>query len=173
MKLFCNACGKPNSSLLKGYMGMVCANCHQTNMEPAMLTSGAQTMGGHGAGVMFYCEPKQSVLLLKRSNLGDGEGTWCPPGGGVENDETIQEAAQRECREEIGFDPREFTSVLHHMHRVYNPETHYTFHNHYAIVPYEFEPKLNEEHTDAKWFTTFSENLHPGFKKAVTSFYGA
>ena len=46
-----------------------------------------------------------SVLLI-RLNYGPRDGHWALPGGLVENDETTEEAAIRETKEETGFDVR-------------------------------------------------------------------
>ena len=42
-------------------------------------------------------------VLLVRLNYGPRDGHWALPGGLVENDETIEEAARRETTEETGF----------------------------------------------------------------------
>lgn len=57
----------------------------------------------HAAGIMFVC--KGAALFLKRSDEGDHAGEWCFPGGKLEGDETPEEAAVRECIEEIGSLP--------------------------------------------------------------------
>jgi hypothetical protein len=58
------------------------------------------------------------------------------------------------------------------MHRDYQPDTGYTFHNFVAIVPQEFLPTLNDEHTDYKWITMdkFPNDLHPGLARSITAF---
>jgi 8-oxo-dGTP diphosphatase len=43
-------------------------------------------------------------VLLIRLNYGPRDGQWALPGGLVENDETIEEAARRETAEETGFE---------------------------------------------------------------------
>ena len=43
-------------------------------------------------------------VLLVRLNYGPRDGSWALPGGLVENDETTEEAARRETKEETGFD---------------------------------------------------------------------
>ena len=50
-------------------------------------------------------ERDDSVLLV-RLNYGPRDGHWALPGGLVENDETTEEAAIRETKEETGFDVR-------------------------------------------------------------------
>jgi len=54
---------------------------------------GANTIVEQGGGV-----------LLVRLNYGPRDGHWALPGGLVESDETIEEAARRETKEESGFD---------------------------------------------------------------------
>jgi len=43
-------------------------------------------------------------VLLVRLNYGPRNGRWALPGGLVENDETLEEAARRETAEETGFE---------------------------------------------------------------------
>jgi ADP-ribose pyrophosphatase YjhB (NUDIX family) len=43
-------------------------------------------------------------VLLVRLNYGPRDGRWALPGGLVENDETLEEAARRETTEETGFE---------------------------------------------------------------------
>ena len=48
----------------------------------------------------------QQVLLVQHHDPGDDKIFWMPPGGGSEGDETPEEAAQREVKEETGLDVR-------------------------------------------------------------------
>jgi ADP-ribose pyrophosphatase YjhB (NUDIX family) len=50
--------------------------------------------------VVLDKERRVLLFLHARSN---GESFWAPPGGGLENDETFQEAALREAAEELGM----------------------------------------------------------------------
>jgi 8-oxo-dGTP diphosphatase len=43
-------------------------------------------------------------VLLVRLNYGPRNGHWALPGGLVESDETVEQAARRETKEETGFD---------------------------------------------------------------------
>ena len=47
---------------------------------------------------------REGSVLLVRLNYGPRDGHWALPGGLVENDETTEEAAIRETKEETGFD---------------------------------------------------------------------
>lgn len=48
-------------------------------------------------------EKEGRVLLVQRS-MSPARGSWCLPGGFMEMDETPQETAARECKEESGFE---------------------------------------------------------------------
>lgn len=132
-----------------------------------------QTVGGTGAGVLFHCPATETFLLLKRGPNGDQPGTWCCPGGGVEDHETIEEGARRECEEEMQYS-RGNPLQLIQLHRDYQPDTGYTFHNHLALVPSEFHPILNDEHTAYKWFKAnkLPDDLHPGLRRSLSAFRG-
>ncbi|MEP7002920.1 MAG: NUDIX domain-containing protein [Chloroflexota bacterium] len=47
---------------------------------------------------------RDGAVLLVRLNYGPRDGHWSMPGGLVENDETTEQAAIRETKEETGFD---------------------------------------------------------------------
>lgn len=47
---------------------------------------------------------RDGAVLLVRLNYGPRDGHWALPGGLVESDETTQQAAVRETKEETGFD---------------------------------------------------------------------
>jgi 8-oxo-dGTP diphosphatase len=55
-----------------------------------------------GAAV-FALNPDNQVLLVKR-RMEPARGSWCLPGGFMELNETPQETAARECKEESGLD---------------------------------------------------------------------
>lgn len=92
------------------------------------------------AGVMI-CTKDGKVLMLRRTDSGQ----WAFPGGRIEDGETPEQAALRECEEEIGLRPEigsEWTR------RIADGVDFTTF---FSLVPEEFEPTLNEEHTDFRW----------------------
>lgn len=118
------------------------------------VTAGRET--GFGGGVLIFAKDTGRFLWIQRSEYGDQPGTWCCPGGGIEEYETIDQGVHRECVEEIGYTER---MNLQHMHR--DVQDNFVFHNHYAIVPTEFVPTLNEEHVDYTWATQAPSPIHP------------
>lgn len=115
--------------------------------------------GRSGAGIFFTDGRK--VLLLKRGES-DNEGTWCLPGGKVEEGESAIEAARRESMEECGrvkgsrFDDLEQRDGMHRWT---------TF---FFRVDGPFGCRLSHEHTDYGWFKLADlkgMDLHPKFRK--------
>ena len=84
--------------------------------------------------------------MLKRSAVGDAVGLWAFPGGKIEDGESAQSAAQRECKEEIGYLPG---SLIGPVATSQSDEVHFTTFLHKAED--EFSPKLNDEHTAFAW----------------------
>lgn len=91
------------------------------------------------AGVIF--QYRDQVLLLHRT---DGLG-WAWPGGGLEDGETYEMAAVRECQEEIRHTPRGALTV---QDRQDGAVRYVTFHN---TVTERFVPTLNSEHDRYMW----------------------
>lgn len=53
--------------------------------------------------VAVIVQQEDQILLLKRENTGWMDGFWGMPGGSLDPDETIAEAASRETYEEVGI----------------------------------------------------------------------
>lgn len=96
------------------------------------------------AGILFKA-PTGRVLLLQRSSEGDHPGEWCTPGGKIEDGETAQQAAFRECFEELGYRAGVGPEI---MRRVKDGVDFTTFLNECDC---EFTPILNEEHIAFEW----------------------
>lgn len=100
---------------------------------------------GDCAGILFKVVRGPLYLLLKRADTGE----WCIPGGHLEGDETPMEAAVRECEEEIGVCP-EGLRLAARQNSI--PGGKGLFTCFLQQIDEQFEPDLNEEHTDWGWF---------------------
>lgn len=133
----------------------------------AVNKSAANSMGSDkiAAGVVFKA-PDGRVLLLKRSDKEKNfAGHWSLPGGGADPGETPEQAATRECREEIGREPE---GELKPIARRVTP-TGMTFHTFEVKAPSKFAPKLNFEHTAHVWAKPdqLPEPMHPAVKDVL------
>ena len=144
-----------------------------------------------GAGVLFLTSDNQA-LFLKRGNGGDFPGTWCLPGGHIEDGETPAQAAMREATEECGFDwPKDYVAS-DILARTKTPKVSPTvaisapvenapisetiaapqasepefidFTTFLERVDGQFLPKLNDEHVGYAWAPVMDppQPLHPG-----------
>jgi 8-oxo-dGTP pyrophosphatase MutT (NUDIX family) len=113
----------------------------------------------HCAGILFRA-PGPQYLLVKRSDTGE----WEQPGGHLDGDETPEEAAVRECLEEIGVCPDGIRWPLRR-NPIPNGQGEYTCY--LQDVPEPFEPKLNDEHTAWQWAPAPPENTHPAVARTI------
>jgi 8-oxo-dGTP pyrophosphatase MutT (NUDIX family) len=145
------------------------------------------------AGILFIT-PSRTALFLKRGPGSDCPGCWCFPGGTQEGDETAEQTAVRETKEEIGFLPEGERRV--HTRQKTGPALVATqpasaagpgaaavpvplaapmpvdvdFTTFVQKVPGEFSPEVNEdEHVGYAWAPVGSppEPLHPGCQVAL------
>jgi 8-oxo-dGTP pyrophosphatase MutT (NUDIX family) len=128
------------------------------------------------AGICFIT-PAWHVLLMRRvahkqSDDGDAPSfpdTWAFPGGGIEGDETPEQAARRECQEETGqaYDG----PLIPWTRRLANNVDFTTF---LARIDEPFRPTLNDEHDAWNWvdkyFALTSTALHPGVPVTLRRF---
>ncbi len=127
------------------------------------------------------------ILLMKHSKLG----MWLQPGGHVEEDETPDEAARREAREETGveiefvkdFAPEDSLDETDNLPRPFNINLHPIENDHYhcdfqflATVREENNATHAHEHDGLRWFTSeelgdesfdMPENLREAGKRAL------
>lgn len=114
----------------------------------------------HCAGILFRA-PGPQYLLVRRSDTGE----WEQPGGHLEADESPEEAAVRECVEEIGGCPDGIRWIAR---IATNPDGgDYTCF--LQDVPAPFDPKLNDEHTEWQWVspTALPDPTHPEVVKTI------
>lgn len=128
----------------------------------------ADDTGPRAAGIVFVA-PDGDVLLLRRSAKEKNyAGHWGLPGGGAEDGETASQAALREAREEIGFEPAVKDIVLKLLDRVKTP-TGMMFSTFGLGLDAKFETKLNDEHDEARWFplNALPKPLHPSVEHTL------
>lgn len=121
---------------------------------------GKKYWGSKAAGIFFT--DGQKVLLLKRSKKGDNEGTWGLPGGKVEENETLIDAAKREAKEECGKVEGSRFEDIKEQDGMHNWTTFF------FKIKKPFDCKLSDEHTDYKWVDIKEiekYKLHPELKK--------
>lgn len=124
--------------------------------RPACDEAGAT---GHAAGVLFLA-PDGDVLLLRRSSQeANYAGHWALPGGGVDEGESPEEGAVRECEEEIDNRPAGLMKLLD-QRRTPNGKVFHTF---AAPTEKKFVPRLNDEHSGYAWapLDQLPQPLHP------------
>ena len=100
------------------------------------------------ASTIAVFNDKKEILIIKRSDKADSfPGCWGLPGGKIEKNETPEQAAVRELKEETGLKTNEDDLYyLYTIHRESNKEI-------VCFVAEDYEGKiiLNEESSDYKW----------------------
>jgi 8-oxo-dGTP pyrophosphatase MutT (NUDIX family) len=116
----------------------------------------------HAAGTI-YVAPDGDILLLRRaSDEQNYAGHWSLPGGGAEEGESPEMAADRESMEEMGVAPKGTKKLLD---QKITP-TGMAFHTFAQPVKKKFVPTLNKEHSGYAWapLDQLPEPMHPSVK---------
>lgn len=124
--------------------------------NPATLATTPETaLTAPRVGVGAIVIKDQTVLLVKRGNP-PNQGAWAIPGGLVELGETLQQAAEREIREETGLTIKAKTPLYVFDFIEKDPSGRLRFH--YVIIDLiaDFvrgELKAADDAADARWFS--------------------
>ena len=122
--------------------------------------------GKRGAGCLFLASDTGRLLLAKRSGAVLEPHTWGTWGGAIDEDEDPAEAVQREVKEEAGY-----TGQLNliPVYAYKDPNSSFRYFNYLAVVPAEFEPRLDHETEGFEWVEPgdWPSPLHPGLAELV------
>jgi 8-oxo-dGTP pyrophosphatase MutT (NUDIX family) len=115
----------------------------------------------NAVGVWFYAVNTQRYLYLLRNDPRHPN-TWGLPGGKIEDGETLIQAIERECIEEMGSMPKYVR--LAPVEKFTSADAGFVYHTFFCSVAEEFCPTLNEEHHGWAWITSGSwpRPMHPG-----------
>jgi len=106
---------------------------------------------------------RNRLLLMLRKNE-PGKGLWYTPGGRVLRDETLEEAVTRVLGKETGL---EATRVEQKgtMDQIW-PEIH-TVTTFYRVDVASGDVEMNDEHSDCRWITGNTGDLHPFVEEMI------
>lgn len=117
-------------------------------------------------GVFIYCKTSSRYLFLLRNDLKNNN-HWGLTGGKIESNETIIDAINRECKEELGLVPP-FNRLVP-IEKFTSPDGKFNYHTFHATVEEEFLPLLNKEHNGYAWINkgSWPKPLHPGLWSTI------
>ena len=104
-----------------------------------------------------------ALLLLKRTNP-PARDAWFAPGGRVLLGEKLEDAARRVLHEETGLNPKSMQKidVMCHFWPGYHTVTTY-----YRAEVDGRDVVLNQEHSEYKWITEPTMDLHPYLQEMI------
>ena len=135
-------------------------------MDNTIYTFDDKYWGQTGAGVIFYYQNDNEILLGLRSNAVNEANTWGTIGGQVDECETPERAARREVHEEGHIKGNYKLKLLY----VYK-DGKFRYYNYIVPVKMKFKPKPNWEVDRFQWFNVnnLPTNLHFGVKSLLPS----
>lgn len=117
-------------------------------------------------GIWFYSlETKRYLYLMRQDSRYPM--SWGLPGGKVESKESLLEAINRECVEELGFMPK-YTKLVP-LEKFTSTDECFSYHTFFCCVEKEFQPNLNHEHLGYAWIDqeAYPKPMHPGLWNTV------
>lgn len=120
----------------------------------------------NAVGIWFYSIDTRRYLYLMRNDSKHPD-SWGLPGGRIEAGETLIQAIDRECQEELGRMPEYIRLVP--IEKFTTTDQVFSYHTFFCSVATEFVPELNNEHTGYAWINsgTWPRPLHPGLWSTI------
>jgi 8-oxo-dGTP pyrophosphatase MutT (NUDIX family) len=120
----------------------------------------------NAVGVWFYSTSTDRYLYLLRNDPRHPN-TWGLPGGKVDGNETLIQAINRECVEEMGVIP--VYEKLIPLEKFTSADGKFAYHTFFCTIANEFIPTLNDEHSGWAWISAGSwpKPLHPGLWSTI------
>jgi 8-oxo-dGTP diphosphatase len=120
----------------------------------------------NAVGVWFYSIDTQRYLYLMRNDP-KHPGAWGLPGGKIDGNETLMQAIERECQEELGAMPDYIRLVP--LEKFTTADHGFAYHTFFCSVSTEFVPALNDEHVGWAWLDSgvWPKPMHPGLWSTV------
>jgi len=117
-------------------------------------------------GVWFYARDTKQYLYLMRNDERHPQ-SWSLPGGKVDPGETLIQAIERECQEELGQMPAYLKLIP--LERFTSADGLFTYDTFFCAVDQEFQPSLNHEHLGYAWLAggINPRPMHPGLWSTV------
>lgn len=117
-------------------------------------------------GVLFLAQETNRYLFLMRNDP-KHPNVWGLPGGKIVNKETLLDAIQRECTEELGTFPV-YKQILP-LETFTSADGVFTYYTWVCIIDKEFMPILNNEHLGYAWINqnVWPKPMHPGLWNTV------
>ena len=121
----------------------------------------SQFYGDEGAGALIIAKDTGRLLLFLRSDQVNEPGTWNLVGGKLDGNEDPKTAVSREIEEETGYTGDYKISLLYTF-----KHKDFKYSNYLMVVPFEFTPELNWEHSTSQWveFGEWPGSLHFGIQ---------
>jgi NUDIX domain len=109
------------------------------------------------AGILLYACDTGRYLALHSAK----ENCWGIAGGKAEEGESFEAAAKRELKEETGYTGSLLNMTALPVNRAVIPHGIICYQTYFAMIPHEFDVRVNGECMDAKWVKGFGNWPQP------------
>lgn len=120
----------------------------------------------HGAALLMTTPQNEGLFLHRHDGDPSHGGEWDLPGGMKDGNESPEQTAMREAREETGALPYGERALLAQT----TADKGFKFHTFHQPIMRKFTPRISGEHSEYKWapLSQPPEPLHPGVKEVLS-----